>query len=89
MPGMPPTDALAQLHVLSGRTFAAHFLDVMILHHNSAIQMANGAWVCAGKLRLRLFADPLRLAHLRQAERMRAGQVLPSLCGSRPCPWSA
>jgi hypothetical protein len=70
MLGMPPPGTLEQLATLSGPAFERRFLDVMIVHHEGAIEMANEAWARAADPRLRLFADQIRHPQVIQVERM-------------------
>ena len=70
MPGMLPSGALEQLATLSGSDFDQRFLDLMIRHHEGAVQMSDQAWSRAGDLRLRIFAIQIRHAQTRQITRM-------------------
>ena len=70
MPGMPLPAALEQLATSSGSDFDQQFLDLMIRHHEGAVQMSDQAWSRAADPRVRIFAIQIRHAQTRQIARM-------------------
>ena len=70
MPGMPPPGALEQLAASGGSDFDQQFLDLMIRHHEGAVQMSDQAWSRAADPRVRIFAIQIRHAQTRQIARM-------------------
>ncbi|MDP9351963.1 MAG: DUF305 domain-containing protein [Chloroflexota bacterium] len=70
MPGMPPPGAIEELSRLTGQEFDRRFKELMIAHHEGAVEMSNGAWGRAGQPHLRLLANQIRLAQGRQTKVM-------------------
>ncbi|MDP9380474.1 MAG: DUF305 domain-containing protein, partial [Chloroflexota bacterium] len=70
MPGMPPPGAIEQLSRLSGPQFDRRFKELMIAHHEGAVEMSNEAWGRSGQPHLWLLANQIRLAQGRQVKVM-------------------
>lgn len=71
MPGMPSAETIRALGRLQGSEFDSQFVNVMIFHHNGAIEMSNQAEDAAADPRLRLFAAQIVHAQPRQISYMR------------------
>jgi uncharacterized protein (DUF305 family) len=61
-PGTQPHGAVEALAALGGADFETRFLELMLPHHEGAIQMANQVWQSSGDPHLRRFADQIRHA---------------------------
>ncbi len=66
MRGMPSDQTLAALDAARGAEFDRRFVDVMVLHHEGAVQMATDAWHHARDPRLRLLAT--QISHTQEAQ---------------------
>jgi len=71
MHGMPSPKDLEHLHTLRGREFERRFVELMVPHHEGAVEMSQRALREAADPRIRLFAQAIMHSQRGQIERMR------------------
>lgn len=71
MPGMPTPAQLDALEQLAGADLDRRFLELMIVHHEGAVEMAGRAWRDAEDPRIWILADTIRHPQDQQIDRMR------------------